>query len=69
MTRLRELEATKTDLKGQFEVIEKKLQELEGKQVEATITPEQIELAAELWCVLQKGNDVERRAVLLGLVE
>lgn len=37
--------------------------------VEATITPEQIELAAELRRVLREGDDVERRAVLLGLVE
>lgn len=69
MTRLRELEATKTDLKGKLEVIEKKIQELEGKHVEATITPVQIELAVELRRVLRKGDVVEQRAALLGLVE
>lgn len=67
--RLHELETTQADLKGQLEIIELKLLELEDKVVEATITPAQIELAAELRRVLREGEDVERRAVLLGLVE
>lgn len=67
--RLRELETTQADLKGQLDILEQKFSELEGKVVEAAITPEQVELAAELRRVLREGDDVERRAVLLGLVE